>query len=55
LVRKPEGKIPLGRPGHRWKHDVKMDLKEIEWEVVNNRIHVALADRRKQISRFHKR
>jgi hypothetical protein len=29
LVRKPEGKIPLGIPGHRWVRDIKMDLKEI--------------------------
>ena len=25
---------PLGRPRHRWE-DIKMDLKEIEWEVVD--------------------
>jgi hypothetical protein len=28
LVRKPEGKSPLGRPRHRWE-DIKMDLGEI--------------------------
>jgi hypothetical protein len=28
LVGKPEGKIPLGRPRHRWDN-IKMDLKEI--------------------------
>jgi len=29
LVGRPEGKRPLGRPRHRWKDDIKMDLKEI--------------------------
>jgi len=28
-VGKPEGKIPLGRPRHRWKDNVKMDLQEV--------------------------
>jgi hypothetical protein len=31
LVRKPEGKRPLGRPRHRWKDNIKMDLREIGW------------------------
>ena len=26
---KPTGKRPLGRPRHRWKDNIKMDLKEI--------------------------
>jgi len=26
LVGKPEGKIPFGRPRHRWKDNIKMDL-----------------------------
>jgi hypothetical protein len=29
LVGKPEGKIPLLRPGHRWEDNIKVDLKEI--------------------------
>ena len=29
LVRKPEGKRPLGRPRRRWEDNIKMDL----WEV----------------------
>jgi hypothetical protein len=29
LVEKPEGKIPLGRPRHRWVDNIKMDLLEI--------------------------
>jgi hypothetical protein len=28
LVRKPEGKKLLGRPGHRWEDNIKMDLRE---------------------------
>jgi hypothetical protein len=27
LVRKPEGKTPLGRPRRRWEDDIEMDLK----------------------------
>jgi len=26
---RPEGKRPLGRPKHRWKDNIRMDLKEI--------------------------
>ena len=29
LVRKPEGKRPLGRPRHRWNDNIKMDLQEL--------------------------
>jgi hypothetical protein len=29
LVGRPEGRRPLGRPRHRWKDNIKMDLKEI--------------------------
>ena len=29
LVRKPEGKRPLGRPGCRWEKNIKMDHKEV--------------------------
>jgi hypothetical protein len=28
LVRKPEGKRPLRRPRHRYKDNIKMDLRE---------------------------
>jgi hypothetical protein len=34
LIRKPEGKRPLGRCRHRWE-DIKMDLGEIGWEGVD--------------------
>jgi hypothetical protein len=30
-VGKPEGKRPLGRPGHRWVNNIKMDVREIGW------------------------
>ena len=29
LVRKPEGKKPLGRPRRRWEDTIKMDLEEV--------------------------
>jgi len=29
LVRKPEGKRPLGRPRLRWEDNIKMDLQEV--------------------------
>jgi len=30
LVRKPEGKRPLGRPRRRWVGNIRMDLQEVE-------------------------
>jgi hypothetical protein len=35
LVGKPEGKKPLGRPNSRWEENIRMDLREIGWEVVD--------------------
>jgi hypothetical protein len=32
LVRKREEKRPLGRPRRRWENNIRMGLKEIEWE-----------------------
>jgi hypothetical protein len=32
LVGKPEGQRPLGRPRRRWVDDIKMDLRDIDWE-----------------------
>jgi hypothetical protein len=29
----PEGKRPLGRPRHRWEHNIKMDLQEVGYGV----------------------
>jgi len=31
LVGKSEGMRPLGRPRHRWKVNIKMDLQEVGW------------------------
>jgi hypothetical protein len=30
-VGKPGGKRPQGRPGRRWKDNIRRDLKEREW------------------------
>jgi hypothetical protein len=35
LVGKPEGKSPLGRPRRRRVDNIKMDLREIGWDVVD--------------------
>jgi hypothetical protein len=43
FVEKPGGKIPLGRPRHRWEDNIKMDIEEVvcggtDWlEVVQDR------------------
>jgi hypothetical protein len=34
LVGKSDGRRPLGRPRSRWEDSIKMDLREIDWEVV---------------------
>jgi hypothetical protein len=31
LVKKPEGKTPLGRPSRRWEDNIKTDLQEVGW------------------------
>jgi hypothetical protein len=35
LVGKPEGKRPLGRGKCRWVHNIKMDLRRVEWDGMN--------------------
>jgi hypothetical protein len=40
LVRRTEGKRPLGRPRRRWEDIIKMDLKEIGFGDVDW-IHLA--------------
>jgi hypothetical protein len=35
LVVKPEGKMPLGRPGCRWDDNIRMDLRQVMWEAVD--------------------
>jgi hypothetical protein len=34
-VVKPEGRRLLGRPRHRWVDNIKMDLGEVGWVVVD--------------------
>jgi hypothetical protein len=29
VIKYPEGKRPLGRPRHRWKDGIRMDLRKI--------------------------
>jgi hypothetical protein len=31
LVRKPEGRRPLGRPRRRWEDNIKKGLREVRW------------------------
>jgi hypothetical protein len=33
---KPEGKRPVGIPRHRWVDNIKMDLRETEWDGMNS-------------------
>jgi hypothetical protein len=35
LVRKPEGKRPLGIPTRTWEDNIKLDLREIGWSNMN--------------------
>jgi hypothetical protein len=35
LVRKPEGKRPLGKTRHRWMDNINMDFREIGWDSVD--------------------
>jgi hypothetical protein len=35
LVRKPEGKRPLGRRRRRWVNNIKMVLREIGWNSMD--------------------
>jgi hypothetical protein len=35
LVGKPEGKRSLGRPRHRWEGNIKMDLQDVGWGVMD--------------------
>jgi hypothetical protein len=32
---KPEGMGPLERPRCRWEDNIRMDLREVVWEVVD--------------------
>jgi hypothetical protein len=35
LVGKPEGKRPLGRPRRRWEDNIRLDLKEVGYGVMD--------------------
>jgi hypothetical protein len=35
LMRKPEGKRPVGRPRRRWVDNIRLDLGEVGWDDVN--------------------
>jgi hypothetical protein len=37
LVGKPEGKRPLGRPRRRWVDNIKMDLRDVGWDGMEDR------------------
>jgi hypothetical protein len=45
LVGNPEGKRPLRRSRHRWEDNIRMNRREIGWEVVD---WMRLADKRDQ-------
>jgi hypothetical protein len=34
-VGKPEGRMPLRRPRHRWDDNIRMDLREVGWGFVD--------------------
>jgi hypothetical protein len=52
LVAKPEGKRPLGRRRRSWMDKIKMDLREVGWDVMD---WIDLAENRDQVevSREH--
>jgi hypothetical protein len=33
LVVRPDGQRPLGRPRHKWKNNIKMNVQEMEWNL----------------------
>jgi hypothetical protein len=35
FIGKPKGKKPLGRPRHRWEDNIRMNLREVGWAVVD--------------------
>jgi hypothetical protein len=45
LVRKPDGKRPLGRQRRMWVSNIKMDLREIGWDGMDR---IDLAQNREQ-------
>jgi hypothetical protein len=39
-VGNPEGEKPLGRPGRRWVDNIKMDLREIGWDSMEQSMYI---------------
>jgi hypothetical protein len=35
LIGETEWKRPLGRPWYRWEDNIRMDLTDLSWEVVD--------------------
>jgi hypothetical protein len=35
LVGKPEGKRPFGKPRLSWRDDIRIYLKQVDWQIVN--------------------
>jgi hypothetical protein len=35
LVENQQGKRPLGRPRRRLKHNIKMDVREVVWDIID--------------------
>jgi hypothetical protein len=35
MMGKPEGKRPLGRPRRSWMKNIKINLREIEWDCID--------------------
>jgi hypothetical protein len=59
LVKNPEEKRPFGKPGHRWKNNIRMDLNEIgcvavdcihltqnkdQWQILLNNLEGSIKD-----------
>ena len=40
--KKPEGKRPLGRPRPRWEDNIKMDLREVSFHVLEHEMFVLI-------------
>jgi hypothetical protein len=38
IAGKPEERRPLGRPWRRWEHNIKINLKEVEWGTLTRSI-----------------
>jgi hypothetical protein len=48
-VGKPEGKRPLERPRCEWEDNIKIDLRDIGWDVMD---WILLAEEREQCRAF---